>query len=840
VVAHGGRVSNWNAFAGALDEALGEQRIKNGAGLRILTGRLTSPTLVDQMHALLARFPLARWHLYEPVTRDNVRAGARLAFGRVVHTRLNVDRADVILSLDADLLGSGPSSLRDARDFAVRRRPGGDRPMNRLYVIESTPSVTGTMADHRLRLPAHDIEAATRRLARLLTNSAGSEPASFGHGVDPFLETAASDLRQHRGASVMIAGDGQPPAVHALVHAINAWLGNAGQTVEHTDAVEAVPDVDDIPSLRDLVADMQQGRVELLLILGGNPAFSAPRDLGFGDQLSRVRMRVHLGLYDDETSALCQWHVPEAHYLEAWGDTRAFDGTVSIVQPLIAPLYDGKSAVEMVAALAGQRGRSGYDIVREYWQRQTPAGAFEERWQRALNDGVVSDSSSPALSVPLTASLDSLLAVTPPERPAGLEIVFQPDPTIWDGSFANNGWLQELPKPVTKLTWDTAVLVSPATARRLGIAGDEVVEVRYRDAALRAPVWVLPGQADESVAITFGYGRTRGGRVGRGVGVNAYALRTSDAPWFGGSVQIAGTGERYQLVSTQQHFAMDGRDLVRVGTIDEFNNHPRFATETSDEPGPADSLYPGYAYKGHAWGLTVDLNACVGCSACVVACQAENNVPVVGKAEVARGREMHWIRIDRYFEGDQDDPNFYHEPVMCMHCENAPCELVCPVGATVHSDEGLNQMVYNRCVGTRYCSNNCPYKVRRFNFFQYSDWDTPSLKGLRNPDVTVRSRGVMEKCTYCVQRINGAKIQAEKENRPIRDGEIVTACQAVCPTQAIVFGDLNDAGSRVAALRADPRNYGLLTDLNTRPRTTYLARLRNPNPRLADGSGYGA
>ena len=837
VVTHAGRISSWVAFVAALNQAVEEQRVKKGAGLRILTDRITSPTLADQLHRLLKEFPAAKWHQFGALTRDNVLAGARFAFGQDVHVRHSLDRAAVIVSLEADFLGSGPSNLRDARHFADGRRPSHTG-MNRLYVIESTPSTTGAMADHRLRLRAGGIERAAFELARRVVSS---ETARTREGIgsdstERFLDVLGRDLLRHRGSSLVLAGDSQPPTVHALAHLMNAALGNDGRTVEYTDPVEAAP-TDDVHALRDLTSDMERGVVDLLVLVGGNPVFTAPRDFAFAERLSRVKLRVHLSLYEDETSELCHWHVPEAHYLEAWGDVRAFDGTASIVQPLIAPLYSGKSAYELLEALRGKSEASGYDIVRDYWRRQLTAADFNERWQRALNDGFISGTALPPKHVSLKTSLEELRPQT--TSSAGPELVFRPDPTIWDGRFANNAWLQELPKPLTKLTWDNAAILSPSSAGRRNLANGDVVELHYRGATLRAPVWILPGQADESVTLNVGYGRAHGGGVGSGIGVNAFALRTSDAPWGGDGLDIVKTGDRYDLVSTQHHFSMEGRGLVRTATIAEFLRDPGFAQQ-SHEAAASDSLYPGFAYRGHAWGLSVDLNACTGCSACVVACQAENNIPVVGKAEVGRGREMHWIRVDRYFEGDPGDPAMYHEPVMCMHCENAPCELVCPVGATVHSDEGLNQMVYNRCVGTRYCSNNCPYKVRRFNFFQYADWDTPSLKGLRNPNVTVRSRGVMEKCTYCVQRINAVKIQAEKEDRPVRDGEIVTACQAACPAQAIVFGDLNDPSSRAAKLRADPRNYGLLVDLNTRPRTTYLARLRNPNPELEHGSSHGA
>jgi molybdopterin-containing oxidoreductase family iron-sulfur binding subunit len=839
VVIHEGRIASWESFVAAMDPALEEQRLKKGAGLRILTDTITSPTLADQLRALLTEFPAAKWHPFEAITRDNARAGARLAFGENVQERHDLDAADVIVSLDADFLGSGAADLHDTRHFSARRRPGTGRgDMNRLYVIESTPSITGAMADHRLRLPARAIEDAAFALAQRLTSSESAPARESGSDATArFLDALARDLLGHRGSSLVMAGDAQPARVHALAHLINTALDNNGRTVDYTDVVE-VRSTDDMQSVRDLAADMERGLVDLLIIAGGDPVFTAPRDIAFAERLSHVKLRVHLGLYEDETSALCHWHVPEAHYLESWSDARAFDGTVSIVQPLIAPLYGGKSAIELIAALRGKSGLSAYDIVRDYWRDRFSVAEFEQRWQRALNDGFIAGTALPSKDVSLEASLDALRPDA--ASPGGLEIVFRPDPTIWDGRFANNGWLQELPKPLTKLTWDNAAILSPTSARRRNLETGDVAELRYRGATLRAPVWILPGQADESVTLSLGYGRTRGGRIAAGIGVNAFALRTSDAPWGDAGLEILKTGERYDLASTQHHFSMEGRDLVRVGTIAEFTRDPRFAQQPDIEAAAGESLYPGFAYHGHAWGLTVDLNACTGCNACVVACQAENNIPVVGKTEVGRGREMHWIRIDRYFEGDPADPAMYHEPVMCMHCENAPCELVCPVGATVHSDEGLNQMVYNRCVGTRYCSNNCPYKVRRFNFFQYADWNTPSLKGLRNPDVTVRSRGVMEKCTYCVQRINVAKIQAEKEDRPLRDGEIVTACEAVCPARAIVFGDLNDPNSRVAKLKADPRNYGLLVDLNTRPRTTYLARLTNPNPDLEHESSHGA
>jgi molybdopterin-containing oxidoreductase family iron-sulfur binding subunit len=639
---------------------------------------------------------------------------------------------------------------------------------------------------------------------------------------------------------------------------MNDALGNAGRTLVYTAPVETTPrppqpaapsdPLDPTASLRALVADMDAGRVDTLVILDANPVYTAPADLRFADALGRVRLRVHLGLYDDETAALCHWHIPQAHALESWGDARAFDGTATIIQPLIAPLYGGRSAHEVLAALLEQPNRTSHDIVREYWRGQAGGGDFELFWRRALHDGVVEGTALAPKQVTLRREYGRIAirpfaaqpAAGPPGGSGELELVFRPDPTIWDGRFANNGWLQELPKPLTKLTWDNAALVSPATARRLGLASEEVVELRFRGVAVRAPVWIAPGQPDDSVTVTLGYGRTRAGRVGNGLGFNAYALRATDAFWFGPGLEIRKTGARHPLATTQQHFSMEGREHVRATTLDEFRRNPDFAREgETGEQRSLPTLYPEYRYDGYAWGMAIDLNACIGCNACTIACQAENNIPVVGKEQVAIGREMHWIRVDRYYagaagEGDAGlaNPETYFQPVPCMHCEKAPCEVVCPVAATTHDAEGLNVMVYNRCVGTRYCSNNCPYKVRRFNFLQYADKDTESLKLQRNPQVTVRNRGVMEKCTYCTQRIEAARIAAEREGRAIRDGELLTACQQACPTGAIVFGDVNDPDSQVTRLKAGPLNYGLLAELGTQPRTTYLARLRNPNPEL--------
>jgi MoCo/4Fe-4S cofactor protein with predicted Tat translocation signal len=848
-LSNAGMISTWSAFFSAMNAELESQRLRQGEGLRILTETVTSPTLGHQLQELLTKFPKAKWHQYEPAGRDNVRAGARLAFGEVVETLYRFDKAEIILSIDADFLFYGPASLRYTRDFVDKRRIGDTNgKMNRLYTVESTPTVTGSMADHRLPIRPSEIVAFAKAVARDLGIRVSGDEAFAGGRHDAWVRALVRDLRSNSGKTIVVAGDQQPPIVHALAHAINQSLGNVGATVIYTDPIEAQP-IDQTESLRDLVRDMEANAVQMLIILGGNPVYTAPVDLNFASRLVKSNFNVHLSLYEDETSALCHWHIPEAHYLESWGDVRAYDGTATILQPLIAPLYGGRTAHEILAALMGQPGRSDYEIVRDYWKQQKRSQDFEMFWRTSLHDGVVAGTAYPSKPVKFRTSETITEASEPrnpePETRNSLEIIFRPDPSVLDGRFANNGWLQELPKPLTKLTWENAVLLSPATAERLGLnyrigtTGGEhgtiycdVVELEYRGRKIRGAAWIHPGQAADCVTVHLGYGRTRAGKIGSGAGFNAYALQTSDAVWRGSGLQIQKTGSQYPLACTQFHHLMEGRKLLRAGTLEEFLKNPDFAHETEEAEAAAKSLYPGFKYDGYAWGMAIDINACIGCNACVAACEAENNSPVVGKNEVMRGREMHWIRIDRYYKGDLNDPEMYHQPVPCMQCENAPCELVCPVGATNHSHEGLNDMVYNRCVGTRYCSNNCPYKVRRFNFFEYSDFKTPSLKLSRNPDVTVRSRGVMEKCTYCVQRINTKKIEAEKEDRQVRDGEIVTACQQACPAQAIVFGDINDPNSRVSKLKAHSLNYGLLVELNTKPRTTYQAKLRNPNPEI--------
>jgi molybdopterin-containing oxidoreductase family iron-sulfur binding subunit len=843
-----GRISTYDAFLAELAQALTDQAAKNGAGIRLLTETVTSPTLGHQIRGFLEKFPRAQWCQYEPVNRDNAREGARMAFGQYMTARYHVENADVILSLDGDFLTTGPGAVRYAREFAARRDAAGglDR-LNRLYVVESIPSLTGAIADHRLGRRPGDIEGVVRMVASALGVPV-SAPSAGDDSVSRWVAAAVSDLRQHAGASLVVAGDHQPPAVHALAHAMNETLGNVGKTVTYTDPIEVQP-VHQTESLRALVQDMNAGSVDLLVIVGGNPVFTAPADLDFAAAMDKAALRVHLGLYHDETAELCHWHIPQAHPLEAWGDGRAYDGTITMNQPLIAPLYGGRSEHELLSVLAGSPNKPGYEIVRAYWQTtgMQMVGAtqpFETFWKTAIHDGFIAHSALPAREV--RVNMAALAGAGDAAGDAGSTVLlFMPDPTLWDGRYANNGWLQELPKPLTKLTWDNAALIGPRMAQQLGVENTDLVELSYQGRSVRAPIWILPGHPDNTVTVHLGYGRRRAGRVGDGTGFNAYAIRPSDTPWFGSGLQVRKVNDAYPIYSTQDHHDMDlkglgglsrERHLVRMATVEEYREDPGLIHEMGEDPPPELTLYPrDHEYDGpNAWGMVIDLNKCNGCNACTIACQAENNISVVGKDQVANGREMHWIRIDRYYRGDLDDPETYHQPVPCMQCENAPCELVCPVGATVHSKEGLNDMVYNRCVGTRYCSNNCPYKVRRFNFYLYADFETPSLQMARNPDVTVRSRGVMEKCTYCVQRINWARIEAKKEDRNIRDGEILTACQQACPTQAITFGNVRDPNSRVSKLKTSPLNYGMLTDLNTKPRTTYLARILNPNPAVAD------
>jgi MoCo/4Fe-4S cofactor protein with predicted Tat translocation signal len=823
-----GDIATWSDFQAALTTALEAQKATGGAGLRILTEHVVSPTLGAQMAQIGTIFPSAGWHQYEPAGRDNVREGTRLAFGSYANVVHRFSEADVVVSLGADFTSCGGGAVRYSRELSEKRKVRSGRMMsNRLYVLESAPSTTGAIADHRYPVRESDLGAVASAIAAGIGAAGGSSVTLTGE-LQALVAAMIQDLGAHRGRSIVIAGDEQPAAVHALVHAINGALGNIGRTVLLTDSLEVRP-VNGLQSIRQLVADIGAGRVEVLLILGGNPVFNAPSDLQFAKALDKVGFRAHLSSHYDETSERCQWHVPETHFLEMWSDTRAYDGTASIVQPLIAPLYNGRSAHEVLATVAAD-ARTPYEIVRETW-RPRASGDFETFWRRALHDGFIAGTAA----APRGAAAAAAAPLASRTAGGGIEGVFRYDPTIYDGRFANNGWLQETPKPMLKTVWDNVVLLSPATAARLGVENESLVEISNRGDKVTMPVWISPGHADDSATIHYGYGRTRVGSVGNGAGFNAYLIRTSDTFDIAPSIGIRKVGGTYDVASTQGHHSLEGRDILRSGTIAELATNPTLVPHGEHDHkvwgGP--TLYPAYRYDGNAWGMAIDTSVCTGCSACVVACVAENNLPVIGKDQVRRQREMHWLRIDRYYSGDPANPAILHQPMLCQHCENAPCEPVCPVEATTHSEEGLNEMTYNRCVGTRYCSNNCPYKVRRFNFLEYNDWKTPSLKMMRNPDVTVRSRGVMEKCTYCVQRIKAVTIETRKENRPVRDGEIVTACQQACPTGAIVFGNINDKSSQVAKLKAEQHNFGVLSELNTQPRTSYLATIRNPHPELA-------
>jgi Fe-S-cluster-containing dehydrogenase component len=815
-----GAIKTTDDFWNALNLALESVKPAGGARLRILTEPISSPTLLAQLADVMQKFSAARWCTWDPLNRDNLNANEGLC---------DFAKAKVVVALDSDFLYAHPDALRYARDFGNARRvidAEGAR-MNRFYAAEPTPTITGSNADHRIAVAARDILSLTQIIASNL--GIGTRPTAEVNNKE-WIEAVVRDLNANHGASVIIAGEAQPPEVHALVSQMNAALGNNGVTISPVPPLA-------LPAkrigFRELVEEMHGSAVELLIVLGGNPRYDAPADFDFAVAFEKVKLRVHHSVYFNETSRHSHWHIPALHLLESWSDTRAFDGSVSIVQPLIEPMYAGTSAHEILEAVAGQSPRTSYEIVHLGWQTQNPVPDFEAKWRRVLSDGLVRELSAPEISFsPGTENAQSLTSNVQ-RSTSNLEVLFRPDVSVRDGRYANNGWLQELPRPFSKLVWDNAALISPQLAKRQELQNGDIVDLTFRDRTIQAPVWIQPGQAENSVTMPLGYGREVAGRVGRNVGFNAYALRTVDAFWFGDGLTIRKTGARHWFVSTQEHHDVHGpRGILHDGTFEEFMSNPHFAQEKKGHPSTEETLYnpKEYPYKGYKWGMVVDLNVCIGCQACTIACQAENNIPVVGKQQVAMHREMHWIRLDTYYSGAADDPEFTHQPVPCMHCENAPCELVCPVGATVHDDEGLNLQVYNRCVGTRYCSNNCPYKVRRFNFLEYNNRLSPTEKLVKNPDVTVRSRGVMEKCTYCIQRINAARITAELEERTIRDGEIVPACAQVCPAEAIVFGNMNDTQSRVAHLKKSPLNYWMLGELNTRPRTSYFAKLRNRIP----------
>ena len=803
-----GLPSDWASFEREWQERRRQLQANGGAGWALLTEPSSSPSLERAMRRLLAQFPAARWYQFSALPAFQ-RAGQQ--------ADLQIERADVILAIDSDFLFQHPAALRYGREFASRRRlKGGREKLNRLYVIETGRTVTGGMADVRLPL-------APSRLPRILAAIDSGSVAGLERAEAEFVQRVSRDLAAAGPGAVCTAGPEQAERVQHWVEGRNRRSGAIGQTVRMLPA--GLPETADAAAL---LAELKAGRVKTLCCLGVNPVYATAPHLGWAEAVSRVEWSLHMGELADETAAATQWHLPESHFLEAWGDGRGFDGTGIIQQPLIEPLYESRSSLEVIHYLTDEGWTAGFDLVR------ATHAVSDEVWQTWLNDGAAEFEMKSEVERDLRARLATNRVLTATlnearERPEvalhpleldsdQLEIVIRPDGFLWDGRFANNAWLQELPRPYTSLVWDNALWIGPAFARRHGLATGDLIQVNVNDVVTDVPVVIVPGVADGCAMAELGGGRRLAGQDGLGRGFNAFRFQDGSeaGPWLA-QAKWAKTGRTYPLVTTQHHFTMDGREPVHVVAWTDVGRAP------SEEPLPG-SLYPARPAAAPKWGMVIDLASCLGCSACVAACQAENNIPSVGKDAVSRGREMHWIRLDRYFGPDDQA---WSQPVPCMHCENAPCEAVCPVGATVHSTEGLNEMVYNRCVGTRYCSNNCPYKVRRFNFFDLKAPPASTLHLQENPSVTVRDRGVMEKCSYCVQRIDAGRIAADRENRPLRDGEIRTACQQACPAEAIVFGDLIDPQSAVSRRKAEKTNYSLLAELNTRPRTTYLAKVTN-------------
>ena len=870
-VVYRGETRSYANFLAEFTAMLQSKAANGGQGLYFLSATVVSPTLAAQWKSASTKYPKAKWIQYEPVNRDSARVASRQAFGDFYDVQYKLDAADVILSLDADFLSGiqHPGFLKLAADYARRRSLTPGIEMNRLYSVESTPSTTGFKAEHRLRMRASQMEAFSAAIAAAVGGGSTPASAAWTEEQTAYLNAVAKDLKANAGKCVVIPGEQAAPGVHLAAIALNEKLGNVGKTVIYTETVNPMPTVQ-MEDMKQLVDDLNAGKVDWLIMLDSNPVYNAPVDLNFEKAMGRAKVAVHLGQYPDETAQICDWHINGAHYLESWSDVRAYDGTVSIVQPMIDPLYGGKSAHHIIQAMLDNPDISPMEAVQQTWKPVLggKGGDADPAWRKALHDGWISNTAF----TPKTLSAKAVAAPAGPIPDATtMEVIFRPDPNIYDGRYSNLGWMQELPKPITNLSWDNAALMSIQTMAQLHASESDVVEIEYQGRKIKASALVVPGHPDQSITVYLGYGRRNAGRVGTGQGFDAFPIRLSTSQLFAVGATVKKTGETYECAVTKSHYidhrdafarkygnveeaeqakpdttphSLEGREadqrgIVRFATLEEYKQNPHFAASDPEFNAPPKSttLFPVWDYsKGYQWALSIDLNSCVGCNACIVSCYAENNIAVVGKHQVKVGRDMQWIRIDTYFEGDLDKPKAYFQPMTCQQCENAPCEQVCPVGATVHTPEGLNAMVYNRCVGTRYCSNNCPYKVRRFNWLLFSDWDTEVLKLMRNPDVTVRSRGVMEKCTYCVQRISVAKIRADKENRAVRDGEIVTACQQACPTQAITFGNINDKNSRVSKIKEQTRNYTVLADLNTRPRTSYIAGVVNPNPDLMENA----
>ncbi|MCC7479736.1 TAT-variant-translocated molybdopterin oxidoreductase [bacterium] len=853
-------------FRGAVTQLAAGMEVTGGEGLAVLSEANSSPTLADLRQRFMQRFPRATWHEYEPLSLDNEREGSYIVFGQPYRSHYEFSNARVVASIDSDFLMTHPASLKYTRDYSAKRKPGSPD-FSRSYVFECNHSVTGAQADHRLALAPSDVGAVACVIAADLFVKRGlplpmqyqgllaslNGFASHPLASDPVVQALLEDLSNNHGASIVVAGQQQGAEIHALVHLINSALGNTGSTVNYTLDTNPARQ-SHLKEISTLKSALEAKTVNTLLLIGGNPVFDAPADLGFEAALRNAGTTIHLSHYDNETSQACQWHVNRAHFLESWGDGAAWDGTVSIVQPLIAPLYEGISEIELLSMLVDPQPLSGYELVRRTMQPLL-GGDFEAAWRQVLHDGVLQGSASALASPAWTTSnfawtLDQYVK---PAADGSFDLLFAPSYSLYDGRFANNGWLLENPDPMSKCTWDNPVLMGLETAEKLGIRHGTVVNLELGQVTLEAPVYVLPGHGPGAVTVSLGYGRKAAVRdVNRG-GWNTYALRGKETFYRSGGLKLSPTARKFELASVQDHWAIDRiglkerarrvEELVREGTVEQHAADPGFVAhigEPVENGGHWEQLWKDpvdYTQQTYRWGMAIDLNSCTGCGVCTVACQAENNIPVVGRKLVRKGREMHWIRVDRYFTGE--DPNkamAVSQPVPCQHCENAPCEQVCPVAATVHDHDGLNVMVYNRCVGTRYCSNNCPYKVRRFNWFnlhKHRGTMTPVEMMAMNPDVTVRSRGVMEKCSFCTQRIQAAKISAKNDRRPIQDGEVVPACAQACPADAIVFGDLNDPKSRISEAVQDNRTYAILGEINTRPRVRYQARLRNPNPALA-------
>jgi molybdopterin-containing oxidoreductase family iron-sulfur binding subunit len=783
------------------------------AGLWFLLEPQSSPLVADQMARVRRRHPTARFAFYAPCARDQVYEGARLAFGRPLESQYHFDRADVVVSLDADFTAAMPNSVRWARDFAKRRRP--DWPlgeMSRLYVAEPRISPTGSLADHRLAARASEIGALAAALLAEVRGAASPSGAALSPAQRQWVASAAADLRAKRNRALVVVGDRQPAAVHALGHTINAALGAPGAALHYTQPAILEPLGDGLVELAEAI---RVGAVRTLVIVEANPVYTAPPELDIATLLERVPETICVALHDNETARQCRVFIPLSHYMEAWGDARSYDGTISLIQPLIRPMYESIGLPELLAAFGGDAFPSAHHMLRERYANVEPG------WARVLQLGLVPDTAFPPTDA--TAAQSAISVETAPSN-GGFELALEPSLAIYDGRFANNSWLQELPTPLEKLTWGNAAVIAPATARKLGIEHEEIVRFRIGARAVELPIYVMPGHAEDCATVELGYGRTVAGPVADGIGVDVYPLRAL-AAGFATGVTVEPTGRRYELAVTQQHFSQHDREIAPIATGAFYRANPEL---TEPLRGPLPSMVPTAFPQTPSWGMTIDTSICTGCSSCVVACQAENNVPSVGASGVRDNREMHWLRIDTYREVHDGHLEIVHQPMLCQHCAKAPCEYVCPTYATQHSPDGLNEMIYNRCIGTRFCSNNCPYKVRRFNWFHYTK-DTPKTLQLQhNPNVTVRARGVMEKCTYCVQRIRSAEIEARKDNRDIRPNEVVTACAQACPTGAIKFGLLSHANTEVVQWRRQPRVYAVLHDLGTQPRTMYLAKITNP------------